>query len=354
MSVGWEQVLRWRMRRHHLDGDKAADPVAAARRVVGVHAQVAASAVTATHLRTKRPTTAERLDGLLYDKRALVRTWAARGTMHLLPADDFPHWVAAMSTRKRETTNSWLKYHGVTADKMTDILAALPDVLTDEPLTRAELATAIIDATGHRDLDGPLTQGFGAVLKPAAFRGLLCSGPPRGRNVTFVAPRSWLGDWAPVDAETAIDRLAADYLGAFGPATPEEFARWFDLTPALAKKSFARLDLATVDVDGTPMRIPEKHLAELEKKREPAVAVLPAFDPYVTGSTRQLELIGAAGHKAEVSRPQGWISPTVVVDGWIRGTWDPETKEITYFGTIPATVRRTVVSMIDANLSTGG
>ncbi len=353
-AVGWEQVLRWRMRRHHLAGDKAADPVAVARRVVGVHAQVAASAVTATELRTTT-TTAKKIDYLLCEKRTLVRTWAARGTLHLLPADDFPLWVAAMSTRTRERTKSWLRYQGVTAAQMTDILAALPDVLGDDPLTRTELADAIIDATGHQELRDRLTHGFGTILKPAAFRGLLCSGPPRGRNVTFVAPRRWLGDWEPVETDAAIDRLAVDYLGAYGPATPEEFARWFDLTPALAKKSFARLDLAAVDVDGTAMWLPGEHLAELTKThRSGAVALLPAFDPYITGSTRQLEQIGAAGHKAAVSRPQGWISPTVVVDGWVRGVWEPEKGEIRYFGTLPATVRRTVESMIAANLSTGG
>ncbi|GAA1892888.1 winged helix DNA-binding domain-containing protein [Asanoa iriomotensis] len=338
------------MRRHHLAGDKAADPVAVARRVVGIHAQVAASAVAATRLRTKA--TAETIDSLLYEKRTLVRTWAARGTLHLLPAADFPLWTAAMSTRKRETTNSWLKYNGVTADQMADILAALPDVLGADPLTREELADAIIAATGHEDLRPPLTQGFGAILKPAAFRGLLCSGPPRGRNVTFVAPRHWLGDWQPPDTDQAVDRLATDHLGAFGPATPDEFARWFDLAPALAKKSFKRLDLAEVDLDGETTFLPHEHLPGLTGKHPAAAALLPAFDPYVTGSTRQLERIGAAGHKAAVSRPQGWISATVVVDGWIRGVWEPGDggkPTITTFGTLPATVRKAV-----ADLSTGG
>jgi hypothetical protein len=350
--VTWDQVLRWRMRRHHLARDKAADPVAVARRVVGVHAQVAASAVAAIALRTARPAPAEAIDDLLYDKRALVRTWAARGTLHLLPADDFPVWVAAMSTRNRETTNSWLKYHGVTVSQMADILAAIPDVLGAEPLTREELADAVVAATGHQDLRGPLTASFGAVLKPAAFRGLLCSGPPRGRNVTFVAPRHWLGDWEPVATEAALDRLAKDYLGAFGPARPDEFARWFDLAPRLAKQAFHRLDLAEVELDGDTAFLAPEHVGELTRRTATAVALLPAFDPYVAGSTRQLDRIGAAGHKTAVSRPQGWISATLVVDGWVRGVWeagDDGKPKITTFGTLPATVRKAV-----ADLSTGG
>ncbi|GIF77213.1 winged helix DNA-binding domain-containing protein [Asanoa siamensis] len=351
-AVTWDQVLRWRMRRHHLAGDKATDPVAVARRVVGVHAQVAASAVTATGLRTRSATT---LDSLLYEQRTLVRTWAARGTLHLIPADDYPVWVAAMSTRTRETTNSWLRYNNVTAEQLQDILAALPDVLGAEPLTREELADAIITATGHQDLRDRLTQGFGTLLKPAAFRGLLCSGPPRGRNVTFVAPRAWLGGTEQADTDAAIDHLVSDYLGAYGPAAPEEFARWFDLTPARAKKAFKRLDLAEVDLDGETTFLPPEHLADLAglaTRSTSAVALLPAFDPYITGSTRQLEKIGAAGHRSAVSRPQGWISPTLVVDGWVRGVWEPGDDgkpKITTFGTLPATVRKAVTK-----LSTGG
>lgn len=33
--------------------------------------------------------------------------------------------------------------------------------------------------------------------------------------------------------------------------------------------------------------------------------------------------LSAGPHKAKVSRPQGWISPALVVDGRIEGTWEP-------------------------------
>jgi hypothetical protein len=78
-SVTRDQILRWRLRRHHLADDKAKDPVEAARRLSGVHAQVAASAVAAIDLRVARPVTARTVDKLLYEDRRLVRTWAARG-----------------------------------------------------------------------------------------------------------------------------------------------------------------------------------------------------------------------------------------------------------------------------------
>jgi hypothetical protein len=332
----WAQVLRWRIERQFLGEERGADAVAVARRLSGVHAQLAASAVTAVELRA--PGSGGTLDEELFGKRGLVKTWAARGTLHLLPADTLPTWVAAMSTRTRETTGSWLKYHGVTAEQMADILAAVPDVLGGEPLTRQELADAIIKATGHEDLRGPLTQGFGAVLKPLAFRGLLCSGPPRGRNVTFVAPQAWLGPFTPPPVEEAIDALAMGYLGAYGPAPADEFARWFDLKPPLAKKSFQRLADRLTEVPGLGFLPADLAGAP---PAEDTVLLLPAFDPYVVAATRQLDRI-SSGPKAAVSRPQGWISPTLVVNGRIEGVWEAtdEGPKVTPFGKLPKAVER--------------
>jgi hypothetical protein len=333
--VTLDEILRRRIDRHFLGRGRAPGAVAAARRVGGLHAQVASSAEAAARLRLGGPPD---LDKALYADRTLVRTPAARGTLHLLPAADLPLWVAAMSTRNRETKGSWLRYHGVTAEQMRDIVAAVPDVLGGEPMTRDELAGAIIAATRHEGLRGPLTQGFGAVLKPLAFRGLLCSGPPRGRNVTFVAPRAWLGAWEPVPVETAIDTLALAYLDAYGPADAAEFARWFDLNPPLAKKSFARLaDRLT--------RVGDEGFLPVDSAAAPepadTVLLLPAFDPYVVGSTRRLDAI-SSGPKSAVSRPQGWISPTLVVNGRIEGVWEDVDgrPRVRPFRRQPAVVRR--------------
>ncbi|MGN9912431.1 winged helix DNA-binding domain-containing protein [Phytohabitans sp. LJ34] len=333
--MNWQQVLRWRIERQFLGGSPADDAVTAARRLSGVHAQLAASAVTALDLRVAGGATAESVDAELWETKRLVKTWAARGTLHLLPAADLPTWVAAMSTRTRETTGSWLRYHGVTAEQMADIIAAMPDVLGGEPLTREELAGAIIKATRHKDLREPLTQGFGAVLKPLAFRGLLCSGPPRGRNVTFVAPRAWLREWDEVDTEAAIDTLTLAYLGTYGPSTADEFSRWFDLKPALAKKSFARLADQLVEVDGGALVA--ELAGEVAKKRPLSVRLLPAFDPYTVASLRQADRVVTGPNKAKVSRPQGWISPVLVVDGRIEGVWEGDT--VTPFAPLERSVR---------------
>ena len=51
-----------------------------------------------------------------------------------------------------------------------------------------------------------LGQGFGAYLKPAAFRGRLCFGPSDGQLIRFTRPDAWLGH--------AIERPEPCALGA--------------------------------------------------------------------------------------------------------------------------------------------
>jgi hypothetical protein len=101
-----------------------------------------------------------------------------------------------------------------------------------------------------------------------------------------------------------------------------------------------------VDLEGEKGAVPADRVNALTatgRTGEPIVRMLPPFDPYVVASTRQLDSIGAAGHKADVSRPQGRISPTLVVDGWIRGVWeqaDGGRPTVTPFAPLPAAVRR--------------
>ena len=60
----------------------------------------------------------------LWEDRTLVKTWAMRGTLHLLPAGELPLWHAALGTRPRYLRPAvWQKYFGLTIeelDRLTD------------------------------------------------------------------------------------------------------------------------------------------------------------------------------------------------------------------------------------------
>jgi hypothetical protein len=186
-----ERVRAFRLARHRLD--KRAPPgalVEVTRALCGVHAQLTSSAEVSLWAR---------VDGLerddvrhaLEEARSLVKTWAMRGTLHLLPADDLPLYVAVLGARWDSVPDSWLRGHGVTRAQFEAIVEHVPRALDGRPRTREQLADRVAQAAGP-EIRELLLSGWGALLKPSAHRGELCFGPNRGRNVTFVRPDRWL------------------------------------------------------------------------------------------------------------------------------------------------------------------
>ncbi|MFD0885963.1 DNA glycosylase AlkZ-like family protein, partial [Streptosporangium algeriense] len=201
LSTTWPQVLAWRLRRQFVDPVSGPDAVSVVRRLAGVQAQVASSAELAVAVRRADPRPGEIGEALWLD-RTLVKTWTARGTLHLVPSDELPAYAAVLGSFRNWEKAAWQRGHGVTAEEVTAILEAVPKALEGHVLTRDELVEAVIETTRDVHLRQALTSGWGALLKPLSFLGELCYGPPREGRVTFVSPR----DWVPGGASAPLSR----------------------------------------------------------------------------------------------------------------------------------------------------
>jgi hypothetical protein len=320
-TVTWGQVLGWRMRRQLLDPVDGGGPVEIARRLAGVQAQVAsASEVTIAIRQAEREVDAV---GSALADRTLVKTWAMRGTLHLLPADEAAAYLEVSAAHRNWERASWQKTFGATPADLEAIAAAASEALAGgAALTREELTAEIVGRTGSGHLAEVLGSGWGTLLKPLAWWRVLCFGPPKANRVTFVS-----ADWLPEVHDAASTVLRA-FLGAYGPVTPELFDKvWLsrgNTRKALLRSWFAALgdELAEVDVEGERRIMLAGQVEEL-LATEPSetVRLLGAFDAYVLGSgTTAVEMIPAA-RRAEVSRPGGWISPVVLRGGRVVGVW---------------------------------
>ncbi len=326
-ALGWEQARAWRVRRHGLDTRAPAGSLLeVASRLCGVHAQLMGSAEL---------TLWARLDGLhpeavataLWEERTLVKTWAMRGTLHLLPADELGLWHAGLGTYRHYLKPAWLRAFDMTEERLLELIDVVADALAGGPLTRVELAEAVVGRTGDESLREKLGQGFGAYLKPAAFRGRLCFGPGEGQRVRFTRPDVWLArEIERPEPEEALREIARRYLAAHGPATREDLRRWWATTPAAAGKLLRSLeDAEEIEVDGEPMWMLAADAREAASAG-PAdgVRLLPAFDQYVIAATKQAEHFLPGDFRDRIYRPQGWISPVLLVDGEMAGVWRHE------------------------------
>jgi hypothetical protein len=318
-ELSWPQVHAFRLQRHHLAGAGKQDLVKVAGDIGGAQAQVMSAAELQLAVRSGRPVTGVR--SALWQDRSLVKTWLMRGTLHLIPAKDLPVYTAAMSGHWMRTRPSWLKYFGLTEAELMKLIETIGGVMNGEPKTREEIIAIAGKGQSARVREW-LKSGWGGFLKPVARAGGLCFGPSRGQSVTFVRPEDWIGGWQTIDPEVAIGEVARRYLRAFGPATKNDFVFWWGRWPGVANAAWSAIapELTTVSVEGSRAQILTSDLKRLPPATPGSVQLLPAFDPYLMGYASRDHFFDAA-HRSKVSRTAGWISPVVLVDGAVVGTW---------------------------------
>ncbi|HET8953973.1 MAG TPA: winged helix DNA-binding domain-containing protein [Solirubrobacteraceae bacterium] len=328
-ALGWEQVRAWRVRRHGLEVRAPAGAMLElASRLCGVHAQLMGSAELTLWARLE-DLDPDAVATALWQDRTLVKTWAMRGTLHLLPADELGLWHAGLGTYRHYLKPAWLRAFDITEPQLLELIDAVSDALGGEPLTRAELAGAVVERTGDESLREKLGHGFGVYLKPAAFRGRLCFGPGDGQKVRFTRPDVWLGHAIDrPEPEAALREIARRYLAVQGPATRDDLRRWWATTPAAAGKLLRSLeDAEEVEVDGEPLWMLSADAREAAALGPAGgVRLLPAFDQYVIAATRQAEHFLPGDFRDRIYRPQGWLSPVVLVDGVMAGVWRHERR----------------------------
>jgi hypothetical protein len=330
--------MRLRAQRLH-PGSASGDAAEVARALCGVNAQLKPAMMLSLRARLRGAKLSDLTD-LIYVRRMLLRTWAMRGTMHLLFRDDAglilplvgPPAIAKLRRRR----------HGLDLDdeKLARGLREIRAILEDSgPLTRDELVSRLNE---HGVDIERKSQAPYHLIACAGLEGIVALGPDRpGGKQTYVLADLPSGKARP-EVE-ALAELAERYLKGYGPASATDFSAWSGLPAADAKKGWALLKerglLTDIAVDG-------RVLASMKPEPIPEGAVvnlLPAFDTLILGYSDR-ELVVPAKHHKDVYHG-GQTVPVVLVNGEAAGVWRYEIKggrislEVRPFGALDDGVR---------------
>jgi hypothetical protein len=333
-----DHVAAFRLSRHFLlerAPARALVPVVGA--MAGAQAQVLSAAQMSLWARV-RQLRAEDIQAAI-QTRSLVKAWCMRRTLHLVPAEDLAVFVRG-SARRAEREVRWVLGRGVGEPLLERVIDAALGALT-QPLTGPELMERVGRSLGlrvrsirwggwgrHAKMAGI---AFGGLTVPVRYllalvgaRGVVCYGPNRGPQPTFVRGDAWIPRWRDVPPEDAEDELLRRYLRAFGPATASDFADWTGMPLRDARNVWKRQEIkvAQVSVGGRTAAVFHDDLRRLSAARsEPfPVRLLPYFDSYLLGHRDRRHLVALRHHKTVYST-QGWIAPVVLVDGRVAGVW---------------------------------
>ena len=341
IEVTWDQVTAFRLARHHLlERASKRDLLSVADNMVGSQAQLLSAAQISLGTRVGGLHSKDVEEAIA--RRKLIKAACMRRTLFLVPAKHLAIYVRGSAKRADKGIN-WTRSKGVSERVIDKSIHATLDVL-GEPLTRSEIAERVSRKMGviKQDVHGG---GWGSRGKVAAVpvdhltfpvvdllhlvgaRGVVCYGPYRDNEPTFVRADAWIPKWKDRSPEEAEEILLHKYLQAYGPATEADFALWCGISKTEARAIWAReqANFSTVDVEGWPATLLRKDIAELNNAsiKHPQVRLLPYFDTFLLGHKDRQHLV-AIKHQPKVFRPQGWISPTVLVDGHVAGVWKHE------------------------------
>ncbi len=328
MVIRWEQILAWRLKQLYLVENT--DYTKVVKTTLGFQSQVQSASELALHLRSSN-LSQKVFRKVLNEKHTLIRTWAMRGTLYMLLLKDLPLLVSARKAYKgRAWKERYFSYFGLSEKQYYKVMEAIPNVLGIEPLTREQLATKVAEhAKDPAILKSLLTSSWGSLWKPSALNGDLCLAPRVGQNATFINPKKLIKTWNEPEATQAIKTVLRRYLKVYAPATPQNFAIWWEMSISDAKRLFLDMENelleVEVEVGSNKGFILKEDLETIQSStKQGIVKLLPLFDVFTLSLPRKSELapiLPVHLHK-KIFRPQGWVTPVVIVDGYIKGIWD--------------------------------
>lgn len=321
--------VRWMHLRAQSLEPRRADATAGVAHVVrslcGVQAQEPAAADLAVRARCAGLVAADLERARIHD-RSVVRTWAMRGTLHLVATEDLarllsllgPIFIAA-SARRRAAL-------GLDDDLCAQGIRAMRDILAAQgPLTRAELVERLTARGIHL-----IGQARPHLISRAALEGVICFGPDRGAEPTHVLLDDWVAHRRAVSRDAALAELARRYLAAYGPAAVEDLATWSGVTIRDARRGWERIAdelIAVATADNATWMLKERAgvlwtgwLDEPPPVRPPIVRLLPRYDTYLLGYRRRDGIVAPQFAK-RINAGGGIVHPTLLVDGCAVGTW---------------------------------
>ncbi|HKX19895.1 MAG TPA: winged helix DNA-binding domain-containing protein [bacterium] len=335
----WDQVAAFRLSRHFLL-ERA--PARALVRVLGAMGGAQAQIMPAAYMSLWARARDVRVHDIemAADQRAVARAWCMRRTLHLVPSEDLAVFTRG-TARRAEREVRWLRGRGVT-DGVIDRLVEASLAALEHPRSGPDLVARVAQSLGVRvrefewggwasrknipgvALGRRVSLHARGILHVLGARAVVCYGPGRGAQPTFVRADAWVPRLRDLRQEDAEDELLERYLRAFGPAAAVDFSAWTGMALSDARAIWRRResDLAPVSVEGWTASILRADLRHLKTARSGPLPVrlLPYFDSYLLGHKARAHLVERRHHKT-VYRPAGWISPVVLVDGRIGGLW---------------------------------
>jgi hypothetical protein len=254
------------------------------------------------------------------ERHEVIRARLMRGTLHLVSARDFYAYAVATQDLQRGAWNRLQVGRGVDPNKV----AALAIAFARQPRPKEDVLEHIQKRIGG-GLGGPFSW---LVWRFVSAHADLVTAPPGGHweyggtDAPYVAARHWIASGERPAEEDALERLVRRCLGAFGPATLADVAKFAGQVPPRVRPAIERIAPALRTFSDEDGRL----LYDLPRAPRPdgeiaaPVRFLPRYDELLIGYQHRDRVIAPAFRRAVYSK-NAIVEAVVMVDGFAAGTW---------------------------------
>ena len=291
----------------------AAEPFDTPAQVVGwlgaVQAQEHAEAKWSIAERTHACTAADVEEA--FARGEILRTHLLRPTWHFVTPADIRWLLDLTAPRVHAANRYWYKQSGLGDALVARSQEVFREALeAGDPLLRKELAEALTlagveEATGIR---------LSYITMHAELEGLICSGPCRGRQHTYMLLDQRVPEARTLTREQALAALALRYFRSHGPATARDFSWWSGLTMADVNAGLEAVgdELESQDDDGTPWFSSPQSATEGPAS---GAFLIPMYDELGV-AYKDLRMV-----LAEQPPREGLLERPIVIGGETVGSW---------------------------------
>jgi hypothetical protein len=256
--------------------------------------------------------------GAALDAGRFVRTHGPRPTWHFLHPAELRWILSLVGPRVERTMAGLVRRLGISPEEMARGQAAMEAATAGGvALTRSQLRD-VVTSVGI-DASEPLVTGV--IGMRAELRAVICNGPRRGKQATFVLVDDWVPPTPPCAPDDALRELTVRYFSSHGPALAHDMAWWSGLTVGEVRRGIelAGDALQERSIDGKAYWAAAGGF-DPEPVPDPFVRLLSNYDEYLGSYTDYAPIFDPSLPKA---RNVGDVlgSHMVIRDGLVVGGW---------------------------------
>jgi hypothetical protein len=249
------------------------------------------------------------------EQRQIVRAAMMRSTLHLVTRDDHQRFRGAIYPALMRALSAFFgdRARGLDIDRLVETARV---ILDEQPRSNGEIGKLLLEVEPGRDPNAlayavrthlPLVQ-----VPPGGTWG-------KGSTATYVTAESWFG--APDAGD--LGGLFRRYLAAYGPASVMDFQVWTGMTKLKEAVEPLKAGLVTYrDENGVELFDLPDQLLPADDTPAP-VRFIPEYDNLLIAHNDRTRII-ADEDRPKVFLSAGRVQATILVDGFVRGTWKIE------------------------------